>query len=64
MLSLCSIGVSAQSEAMTVDNQMPGWLSSKIAYTDQVSLKSLKVTGYINGTDLSWVSRNLVGINL
>ena len=32
MLSLCSIGVSAQSEAMTVDNQMPGWLSSKIAY--------------------------------
>ena len=30
MVSLCSIGVSAQSEAMTVDNQMPGWLSSKI----------------------------------
>lgn len=55
MLSLCSIGVSAQSEAMTVDNQMPGWLSSKIAYTDQVSLKSLKVTGYINGTDLAFV---------
>lgn len=57
MLSLCSIGVSAQSEAMTVDNQMPGWLSSKIAYTDQVSLKSLKVTGYINGTDLAFVKK-------
>lgn len=57
MVSLCSIGVSAQSEAMTVDNQMPGWLSSKIAYTDQVSLKSLKVTGYINGTDLAFVKK-------
>lgn len=57
MLLLCSIGVSAQSEAMTVDNQMPGWLSSKIAYTDQVSLKSLKVTGYINGTDLAFVKK-------
>lgn len=42
---------------MTVDNQMPGWLSSKIAYTDQVSLKSLKVTGYINGTDLAFVKK-------
>lgn len=69
MLSLCSIGVSAQSEAMTVDNQMPGWLSSKIAYTDQVSLKSLKVTGYINGTDLAFVkgmmkNKNLVHVDL
>lgn len=69
MLSLCSIGVSAQSEAMTVDNQMPGWLSSKIAYTDQVSLKSLKVTGYINGTDLSFVkgmmkNKSLVHVDL
>lgn len=69
MLSLCSIGVSAQSEAMTVDNQMPGWLSSKIAYTDQVSLKSLKVTGYINGTDLAFVkgmmkNKSLVHVDL
>ena len=69
MLSLCSIGVSAQSEAMTVDNQMPGWLSSKIAYTDQGSLKSLKVTGYINGTDLAFVkgmmkNKSLVHVDL
>lgn len=69
MLSLCGIGVSAQSEAMTVDNQMPGWLSSKIAYTDQVSLKSLKVTGYINGTDLAFVkgmmkNKSLVHVDL
>lgn len=69
MLSLCSIGVSAQSGAMTVDNQMPGWLSSKIAYTDQVSLKSLKVTGYINGTDLAFVkgmmkNKSLVHVDL
>lgn len=69
MLSLCSIGVSAQSEAMTVDNQMPGWLSSKIAYTDQVSLKNLKVTGYINGTDLAFVkgmmkNKSLVHVDL
>lgn len=69
MLSLCSIGVSAQSEAMTVDNQMPGWLSSKIAYTDLVSLKSLKVTGYINGTDLAFVkgmmkNKSLVHVDL
>lgn len=54
---------------MTVDNQMPGWLSSKIAYTDQVSLKSLKVTGYINGTDLAFVkgmmkNKSLVHVDL
>lgn len=48
---------------------MPGWLSSKIAYTDQVSLKSLKVTGYINGTDLAFVkgmmkNKSLVHVDL
>lgn len=69
MLSLCSVGVSAQSETMTVDNQMPGWLSSKIAYTDRVSLKSLKVTGYVNGTDLAFVkglmkNKSLVHVDL
>lgn len=41
MLMLCCINIFAQQTTMTVDNQMPGWLSSKIAYSDQLSLKIL-----------------------
>ena len=37
---------------MKIDCQTPGWLSSKIAYGDQMTLKNLTVTGYLNGTDI------------
>lgn len=54
---------------MTVDNQMPGWLSNKISYPDQVSLKNLTVTGYINGADMKFIkdlmqNKNLIHLNL
>lgn len=56
----------AQATSLTIDNQTPGWLSSKIEYTDQQTVKNLKVTGYVNVTDLRFIgsliqSRNLHG---
>ena len=54
---LCSItiGLFAQATDLVVDNQTPGWLSSKINYGDQLTVKNLKVTGYINETDLKFI---------
>lgn len=49
----------AQKISITIDNQNPGWLSSKIVYKDQVTLKNLTVTGYLNGTDIAFI-RELV----
>ena len=45
----------AQVTSLTVDNQTPGWLSSKINYGDQLTVRNLKVTGYINNTDLKFI---------
>lgn len=71
MLMLCCINIFAQQTTMTVDNQMPGWLSSKISYSDQLSLKNLTVTGYINGRDIEFIqnlmqneNKSLVHIDL
>ena len=44
---LVSSGMNAQKTSLTVDCQTPGWLSSKINYSDQKSVQNLKVTGYI-----------------
>lgn len=70
-LMLCCINIFAQQTTMTVDNQMPGWLSSKISYSDQLSLKNLTVTGYINGRDIKFIqnlmqneNKSLVHIDL
>lgn len=49
----------AQKTSITIDNQNPGWLSNNIVYKDQVSVKNLTVTGYINGTDIKFI-RDLV----
>lgn len=55
-LLLCSyILCGAQATMLTVDNQTPGWLSSKIAYSDQQTVENLVVTGYVNQTDLSFI---------
>lgn len=51
MLSI-SINASAQAVSLVVDNQTPGWLSSKINYGDQLSVVNLKITGYINEEDM------------
>ena len=45
----------SQATSMTVDCQNPGWLSSMINYGDQQTLENIKVTGYINETDLSFI---------
>lgn len=54
LLMCCGIA-KAQQISMTVDNQTPGWLSSKINYSDQATLRNIKVTGYINGTDIKFI---------
>lgn len=61
------ISVFAQQTSMTVDNQTPGWLSSKINFGDQVTLENLVVTGWINGSDIKFIrelnlNRNLHGV--
>lgn len=59
----------AQHASLIVDNQTPGWLSSKIEYKDQQTLENLKITGYINGTDIKFIrelniNRVLVSLDL
>lgn len=54
----------AQKISITIDNQNPGWLSSKIVYKDQVTLKNLTVTGYLNGTDIAFIRELVLNRNL
>ena len=65
MLSEC-MGAYAQATSLTVDCQTPGWLSSLINYGDQQTLENIKVTGYINGTDIQFIydlnERSLTGV--
>lgn len=46
----------AQNTSLVVDNQNPGWLSNKIPFKDQESVKNLTVTGYLNGTDIKFLN--------
>lgn len=64
-----SISMNAQDKVMTVDNQTPGWLSSKMTYAQRVAVEDLTVTGYINPTDMEFINgligkRNLKVLNL
>ena len=59
-INLCT---HAQATDLVVDCQTPGWLSSKINYGDQQTVKNLKVTGYINDEDLRFIGR-LTQLNL
>lgn len=45
----------AQAATITVDNQNPGWLSSKIGYGDQQTVENLTVTGFLNATDCAFI---------
>lgn len=45
----------AQNVTLVIDNQNPGWLSNKIPFKDQESVKNLTVTGYLNGTDIKFI---------
>ena len=56
ILLMCSyVLCGAQATSLTIDNQTPGWLSSKINYGDQQTVENLKVTGYLNSTDLVFI---------
>lgn len=59
-----SLWASAQATDLVVDCQTPGWLSSKINYGDQQTVKNLKVTGYINSDDLVFIGTLISSNNL
>lgn len=63
MTMLCCLRMMGQTTDLVIDNQTPGWLSSKINYGDQLTVKNLKVTGYINKTDLQFIG-TLIDNNL
>lgn len=52
---LIALYANAQQTSLTIDNQTPGWLSSKINYGDQMTVEKLEVTGYINADDLKFI---------
>lgn len=54
----------SQATSLTVDCQTPGWLSSMINYTDQLTIEDLKVTGYINKSDLSFIKGLIANYSL
>lgn len=56
MLLMCFTCISAQNTILVIDNQNPGWLSNKIPFKDQESVKNLTVTGYLNGTDIKFLN--------
>lgn len=60
---LVTMYVNAQATDLVIDCQTPGWLSSKINYGDQQTVRNLKVTGYINSTDLDFIG-SLTQLNL
>lgn len=62
-LAMC-MALFAQATDLTIDNQTPGWLSSKINYGDQQTVKNLKVTGYIDGEDLKFIGSLIQDQNL
>lgn len=46
----------SQNLSMLVDCQTPGYLSSKLTYSEQQQVECLRVTGYINETDMSFIN--------
>ena len=54
----------AQATTLVVDNQTPGWLSSKINYGDQQTVENLTVTGYVNAEDLTFLGTLMEKQNL
>ena len=66
LFALCcySIITNAQATDLVIDNQTPGWLSSKINYGDQQTVRNLKVTGVLNKTDLKFIGTLITSMNL
>lgn len=60
LFTVCTLqfmSLHAQQTSLTIDNTSPGWLSSKIAYSDQQTVKYLTVTGYLNKEDYSFLGK-------
>ena len=55
LLCVC-LTMYAQATKLTIDCQNPGWLSNKITYGDQMTVKDLTITGYINDVDIKFLS--------
>lgn len=54
----------AQETSITVDNQIPGWLSSLLTYSQQQSVEELTVTGYVNKADMNFINGLIKNRNL
>lgn len=61
MVNICAF---SQATSLEVDCQTPGWLSSKINYGDQQTVKNLIITGYVNQTDISFIGTLMEKHNL
>ena len=59
-----NLAVFSQATDIVVDCQTPGWLSSKINYGDQQTVRNLKVTGYINSDDMKFIGELISSHNL
>ena len=55
-LLLTFLSAMGQATSLTIDNQSPGWLSSKINYGDQKTVRNLCVTGYLNKSDYEFIA--------
>ncbi len=45
----------AQQTSLVIDNQIPGMLSDMISEENQKTVENLKITGYINSTDINFI---------
>lgn len=57
LVVVCCMNAFPQTTSLTIDCQTPGWLSSMINFEDQKTLMNIKVTGYINSSDLNFIKR-------
>lgn len=64
LLLVVHLRLDAQDKKMTIDNQTPGWLSSLLTYPQQKTIEDLTITGYVNATDMSFVSNLIKNYNL
>lgn len=64
LLFFVGVSIYAQKTSLDVDCQNPGWLSNKINYLDQQSVKNLKVTGFLNSSDLKFIGTLMSYYNL
>lgn len=64
MLLCCYMLCGAQATSLVVENQTPGWLSSKISYGDQQTVENLTLSGYLNLDDLKFIGSLINSHNL